>query len=165
LSAIDALSKESYIDENKLGCIGASYGGYSAFYLSGHHNKRFKAFISHCGIYNWESMYTATEETFFPNHDLGGAYWDKNNKIAQKSYAHSPHKYIQNWDTPIMIIHGENDFRVPYTQSLEAFNAAQLRGIPSRLLYFPEESHFVVKPQNAILWQREFFSWLDTYLK
>lgn len=165
LSATDALKQEPYIDENRIGCIGASYGGYSAFYLAGHHNKRFKAFISHCGIYNWESMYTATEETFFPNYDLGGPYWDKNNKTAQKSYANSPHKSVQNWDTPIMIIHGGKDFRVPYTQSLEAFNAAQLRGIPSRLLFFPEESHFVTSPQNAILWQREFFKWLDTYLK
>lgn len=165
LSAIDELKKEPFIDEERIGCVGASYGGYSVFYLAGHHEKRFKAFISHCGIYNWTSMYSATEETFFPNHDLGGAYWDKDNKTAQRSYANSPHKFVDKWDTPMMIIHGEKDFRVPYTQSLEAFNAAQLRGIPSRLLYFPEETHFVTQPQNAILWQREFFSWLDKYLK
>lgn len=165
LSAIDELAKEPFIDENRLGCVGASYGGYSVFYLAGHHQKRFKAFISHCGMYNLESFYAATEETFFPNHDLGGAYWDLNNKVAQKSYANSPHKFVQNWDTPIMIIHGGKDFRIPYTESLQAFNAAQLQGVPSRLLYFPEESHFVTRPQNSILWQREFFSWLDTYLK
>jgi dipeptidyl aminopeptidase/acylaminoacyl peptidase len=165
LSAIDALKTEPYIDENRLGCVGASYGGYSVFYLAGHHQKRFKAFISHCGIYNLESFAAATEETFFPMHDLGGMPWDLDNKVAQKAYAHSPHKFVQNWDTPIMIITGGKDFRIPYTESLQAFNAAQLRGIPSRLLYFPEETHFVTQPQNAILWQREFFDWLDAYLK
>ncbi|MCK4465222.1 MAG: prolyl oligopeptidase family serine peptidase, partial [Bacteroidales bacterium] len=127
--------------------------------------KRFKVFISHCGIYNFESMYGATDESFFVNYDLGGPYWEKENQTAQKSYAASPHKYVQNWDTPILIITGANDLRIPYTESLQAFNAAQLRGIPSRLLYFPEETHFVLKPQNSILWQREFFSWLDKYLK
>lgn len=165
LSAADALKKESFIDEDRLGCVGASYGGYSTFFLAGHHQKRFKAFISHCGMYNLESFYAATEETFFPNHDLGGAYWDLDNKVAQKSFAHSPHRFVQNWDTPILIIHGGNDFRIPYTESLQAFNAAQLRGIPSRLLYFPEETHFVSQAQNSILWQREFFEWLDKYLK
>lgn len=165
LSAIDALKTEPFIDEDKLGCLGASYGGYSTFYLAGHHEKRFKAFISHCGMYNLESFAAATEETFFPKQDLGGMPWDVDNKVAQKAYAHSPHKFVQNWDTPIMIITGGKDFRIPYTESLQAFNAAQLRGIPSRLLYFPEETHFVVQPQNAILWQREFFDWLDTYLK
>lgn len=165
LSAIDALKTESYIDENRLGCVGASYGGYSVFYLAGHHQKRFKAFISHCGMYNLESFAAATEETFFPMHDLGGMPWETDNKVAMKAYAHSPHNFVQNWDTPIMIITGGKDFRIPYTESLQAFNAAQLRGIPSRLLYFPEETHFVTKPQNAILWQREFFEWLDEYLK
>jgi len=165
LSAIDALKTEPYIDENRLGCVGASYGGYSTFYLAGHHNKRFKAFISHCGMYNMESFAAATEETFFPMHDLGGMPWELDNKVAQKSYAHSPHKFVQNWDTPIMIITGGRDFRIPYTESLQAFNSAQLRGIPSRLLYFPNETHFVTQPQNAILWQREFFDWLDKYLK
>lgn len=165
LSATDALKTEPFIDENRLGCVGASYGGYSTFFLAGHHQKRFKAFISHCGMYNLESFAAATEETFFPNHDLGGMPWDKDNKVAQKSYAHSPHKYVQNWDTPILIIHGGNDFRIPYTESLQAFNSAQLRGVPSRLLYFPEETHFVTQAQNAILWQREFFEWFDKYLK
>jgi len=165
LSAIDAIKTEPFVDANRLGCVGASYGGYSVFYLAGHHQKRFKAFISHCGMYNLESFAAATEESFFPNHDLGGMYWETKNQVAQKAYANSPHKFVQNWDTPIMIITGGKDFRIPYTESLQAFNAAQLRGIPSRLLYFPEETHFVVQPQNSILWQREFFRWLDTYLK
>jgi dipeptidyl aminopeptidase/acylaminoacyl peptidase len=165
LSAIDALKSEPFIDENRLGCVGASYGGYSTFYLAGHHQKRFKAFISHCGMYNLESFAVATEETFFPNHDLGGMPWELENAVAQKAYAHSPHKFVQNWDTPILIITGGKDFRIPYTESLQAFNAAQLSGIPSRLLYFPEETHFVAQAQNSILWQREFFEWLDKYLK
>ena len=162
LSAIDAVKVEPYVDADRLGAVGASYGGYSVFYLAGHHQKRFKAFIAHCGIYNFESMYTATEETFFVNHDIGGPYWETPKPL---SYKYSPHLYVDKWDTPIMIITGENDFRIPYTQSLEAFDAAQLRGIPSKLLVFPDESHFVTKPQDAILWQREFFGWLDKYLK
>jgi dipeptidyl aminopeptidase/acylaminoacyl peptidase len=165
LSAIDAMKKEPFIDEDRLGAVGASYGGFSVFWLAGNHEKRFKVFISHCGIYNLESMYGATDESFFVNYDLGGAYWEKENQTAQKSYATSPHKFVQNWDTPILIVTGANDFRIPYTESLQAFNAAQLQGIPSRLLFFPEETHFVLKPQNSILWQREFFSWLDKYLK
>ncbi len=162
LSAIDDVKAEPYVDQNRLGAVGASYGGYSVFYLAGHHQKRFKAFIAHCGVYNFESMYTATEETFFVNHDIGGPYWEN---PKPPSYSYSPHLYVGNWDTPIMIITGEKDFRIPYTQSLEAFNAAQLRGIPSKLLVFPNETHFVSQPQDAILWQREFFTWLDTYLK
>lgn len=165
LSAIDDVAKEPYVDRDHIGAVGASYGGFSVFYLAGIHQKRFKAFIAHCGMFNMESFYAETEEPFFPNHDLGGAYWETDNKIAQASYEHSPHKMVQNWDTPIMIITGGNDFRIPYTESLQAFNAAQLRGIPSRLLFFPEESHFVLKPQNSILWQHEFFNWLDKYLK
>jgi dipeptidyl aminopeptidase/acylaminoacyl peptidase len=162
LSAIDALAKEEFVDADRLGAIGASYGGYSVFYLAGMHEGRFKTFISHCGVYNFESMYTETEETFFPNFDYEGAYWEN---PKPKSYDYSPHLYVQNWDTPIMIIVGENDMRIPYTQSMEAFNAAQLRGVPSKLLYFPDESHWVLKAQNSILWQREFFNWLDKYLK
>jgi len=165
LSAIDDVKKEPWVDADRLGCVGASYGGYSVYYLAGHHQKRFKAFISHCGMFNLESFYAETEETFFPHFDLGGPSWEKDNKIAQKSYANSPHKSIQNWDTPIMIIVGEHDYRIPYTQSLQAFNAAQLRGIPSKLLFYPEETHFVTKPQNAVIWQREFFGWLDKWLK
>lgn len=162
LSAIDALAKEPYVDAKRLGAVGASYGGYSVFWLAGNHNNRFKAFISHCGMFNLESMYGSTEEYFFVNHDMKGPYWDQANADV---YAKSPHKYVQNWNTPIMIIHGGNDFRIPYTESLQAFNAAQLLGVPSKLLFFPDESHFVLKPQNSILWQREFFGWLDTYLK
>jgi dipeptidyl aminopeptidase/acylaminoacyl peptidase len=162
LSAIDALSAEPYVDEEKLGAIGASYGGYSTFYLEGIHEGRFKTFISHCGIFKLESMYTATEETFFVNFDNGGPYWTK---PTPRNYQFSPHRHIDRWDTPIMIITGEMDLRVPYTQSLEAYNAARLRDIPARLLVFPEETHFVTKPQNAILWQREFFGWLDRWLK
>jgi len=162
LSAIDSLGKEPFIDENRLGAVGASYGGFSVFYLAGNHKGRFKAFISHCGIYNFESMYASTEEMFFVNHDYEGAYWDK---PRPKSYDFSPHRYIDKWDTPILIITGEKDFRIPYTESIQAFNAAQLRGVPAKLLVFPDETHFVTKPQNSILWQREFFSWLDSWLK
>ncbi len=164
-SAIDEAKKEKYIDANNIGCVGASYGGFSVYWLAGHHEKRFKAFIAHCGMFNLESQYAETEEEFFTNHDLGGPYWDKNNKVAQNTYANSPHKFVQNWDTPILIISGGYDFRIPYTESLQAFNSAQLRGIPSKLLFFPNESHFVLKPQNSILWQREFFAWLDKWLK
>ncbi len=162
LSAVDAVKKEPFVDEEKLGAVGASYGGYSVFYLAGHHEGRFKAFISHCGIYNLESMYASTDEIFFVNHDLGGPYWEN---PKPHSYSFSPHLSIDKWDTPIMIITGENDLRIPYTESLQAFNAAQLRGIPSKLLVFPGETHFILKPQNSILWQREFFGWLDKYLK
>lgn len=165
LSAIDDAKNEKYVDANKLGCIGASYGGFSVYWLAGHHEKRFKVFIAHCGMFNLESQYAETEEVFFTNHDLGGPYWDKNNKIAQNSYANSPHKFVDKWDTPIMMISGGKDFRIPYTESMQAFNAAQLRGIPSKLLIFPNESHFVLKPQNSIFWQREFFNWLDKWLK
>jgi dipeptidyl aminopeptidase/acylaminoacyl peptidase len=165
LSAIDDVAKEPWVDADRLGAVGASYGGYSVYYLAGMHNKRFKAFIAHNGMYNFESFYAATEETFFPNHDFGGSYWDKENKVAQRTFANSPHKLVQNWDTPIMVIVGENDFRIPYTEGLQAFNAAQLRGVPSKLLMFHNENHFVTKPQNGIIWQREFFGWLDQWLK
>lgn len=162
LSAIDEVAKEPYVDQEKLGCVGASFGGFSVYWLAGHHQKRFKAFISHCGMFNLESWYGSTEESWFPNHDLGGNYWQKN---RPESYKNSPHHFVDQWDTPIMVIVGGNDFRIPYTESLQAFNVAQMRGIPSRLLFFPEESHFVLKPQNSILWQREFFRWLDQWLK
>jgi len=162
LSAVDEIAKEPYVDENRLGAVGASYGGFSIYWLAGHHEKRFKAFIAHCGMFNLESWYGTTEELFFANHDLGGPYW---NKPVPKSYEFSPHKFVGNWDTPLLVIHGGNDFRIPYTEGMQAFNAAQLKGIPSRFLFFPEETHFVTKPQNAILWQREFFRWLDQWLK
>jgi len=165
LSAIDALAKEPFVDETRLGAIGASYGGFSIYWLAGHHNKRFKAFISHCGIFNFEQMYSTTEEMWFVEWDFKGNYWDKSNKAAMKSYANSPHKFVKNWDTPIMVITGAKDFRIPYTQSMGAFNTAVIRGIPAKFLFFPEETHFVLQPQNGILWQREFFKWLDKWLK
>ena len=165
LSAIDQISKESWCDTEHLGCVGASYGGYSVFFLAGNHEKRFKAFIAHCGIFNLESMYGETEEVFFTQHDLGGPYWDKKNAVAVRSFQNSPHRFVDRWDTPILIITGENDFRIPYTQSLQAFTAARLRGVDARLLEFSNEAHQVFKPQNCIVWNREFFGWLDKYLK
>ncbi len=165
LSAIDEMAKEPFVDETKLGAVGASYGGFSVMYLAGNHEKRFKAFIAHDGIFNFEHMYTSTEEMWFVDFDYGGAYWDKTNAAAQRSYSFSPHKFVQNWDTPILIIQGEKDFRVPSEQGMAAFNAAVLQGVPAKMLYFPEENHWVLQPQNGILWQRVFFNWLDEYLK
>jgi dipeptidyl aminopeptidase/acylaminoacyl peptidase len=165
LSAIDELSKEPWIDADRLGAVGASYGGFSVYWLAGHHNKRFKAFIAHDGIFNLEAQYTETDEMWFANWDLGGPYWDKSNKIAQKSFANSPHKFVQNWDTPILVIHSEKDYRIVASQGMSAFNAAILRGIPAEYLYFPNESHWVLHPQNGILWQRTFAKWLDKWLK
>ena len=162
LSAIDALKKEPYVDHKNLGAVGASYGGYSIFYLAGHHDDRFDAFISHDGMFNLESFYLQTEELWFPNWDLGGPYWKEENKDV---YDQSPHRFVDEWDTPIMVIHGQKDYRIPYTQGMSAFNAAQLQDIPSKFLYFPNENHWVLKPQNGILWQREFFKWLDKWLK
>ncbi len=162
LSAIDTATALPFVDKDHLGAVGASYGGYSVYWLAGHHNKRFKAFIAHCGMFDFTSWYGTTEEMWFANHDLGGAYWQK---PQPKSYEFSPNNFIGSWDTPILVIEGANDFRIPYTQGMEAFDAAQLQGIPSEFLYFPEESHFVLKPQNSVLWQRTFFAWLDKYLK
>lgn len=165
LSAIDDVASEPWVDEDRLGCVGASYGGYSVFFLAGNHDKRFKAFIAHCGIFDFDSMYGETEELWFVNNDYGGPYWDKGNATAQRSYANSPHKFVEKWDTPILIFTGEKDFRIPYTQSLEAFTAARVRGIPARLVAFEDEAHQVFKPQNSLVWNREFFGWLDKYLK
>jgi len=162
LTAIDSVSAEPWVDAERLGAVGASYGGYSVYWLAGNHNKRFKTFIAHCGIFNFESMYLETEEMFFVNYDYKGAYWEN---PKPKSYDFSPHNFVRNWDTPMLVVHGGYDFRIPYTQGMQAFNANQLLGIPSRFLFFPEESHFVLKPQNSVLWQREFFRWLDSYLK
>lgn len=163
LAAIDEVKKEPYVNEDKLGAVGASYGGYSVYWLAGNHNKRFKSFVSHCGLFNLESWYGTTEESFFANQDIGGAYWEKD---APKSYEEfSPHKYVGNWDTPILVIHGEKDFRVPVGEGMQAFNAAQMQDIPSRFLYFPDENHWVLTPQNGILWQRVFFDWLARDLK
>ena len=148
-----------------MGCVGASYGGYSTFFLAGNHQKRFKAFIAHCGIFDFDSMYGSTEELWFVNNDYGGNYWDKSNATAQRSYANSPHKFVQNWDSPILIITGERDYRIPYTQSLEAFTAARMKGLDARLVSFENEAHQVFQPQNSLVWNREFFSWLDKYVK
>ncbi|MEI7508379.1 MAG: S9 family peptidase [Flavobacterium sp.] len=165
LSAIDDVAKESYVDKNRLGCVGASYGGYSVFYLAGIHNHRFKTFIAHDGVFNTQSMFGTTEEVFFNNWDFGGAYWEKDNKVAQKTYTtFNPINYVDKWNAPILIIQGGIDFRVPIGQGQEAFQAAQLRNIKSRLLYFPEENHWVLKPQNGMVWQSEFYKWLKETL-
>lgn len=161
LSAIDDVAKEPYVDKNRLGAVGASYGGYSVFYLAGIHENRFKTFIAHDGVFNLRSMYGTTEEVFFTNWDGGGPYWEKNNAVAQKTYNEfSPIDFVESWDTPILIYQGDKDFRVPIGQGQEAFQAAQLRGIKSRFIVFPDENHWVLKPQNGLVWQREFFKWL-----
>ena len=165
LAAIDEVSKEPWVDTEHRGCVGASYGGYSTYYLAGVHENRFKAFIAHCGIFNFESMYGHTEELFFVTNDYGGAYWESDNATAMRSYANSPHKKVANWNAPIMIITGEKDYRIPYSQSLEAFTAARVQGIDARLVSFENEAHQVFQPQNSVVWNREFFSWLDKYLK
>ncbi len=165
LAAIDDVAREPWVDETRMGCVGASYGGYSVFFLAGNHEKRFKAFIAHCGIFDFDSMYGETEELWFVNNDYGGSYWDRSNATAMRSYANSPHKYVDKWDTPIMIVTGEKDYRIPYTQSLEAFTAARMRGLDARLVSFENEAHQVFKPQNSLVWNREFFGWLDKYLK
>ena len=165
LAAIDDVAKEPWADETRMGCVGASYGGYSVYFLAGCHEKRFKAFIAHCGFFDFDSMYGETEELFFVNNDYGGPYWDTKNATAQRSYANSPHKFVSKWDTPILIFTGEKDFRIPYTQSLEAFTAARVLDIPARLVAFENEAHQVFKPQNALVWNREFFGWLDKYVK
>lgn len=165
LSAIDDVSKEPYVDKSRLGCIGASFGGYSAFWLAGNHNNRFKTFISHDGIFDSRSMYGTTEEVFFENWEKGGPYWDKKNKVAQKGFNEfSPSTYVEKWNRPILIIQGGKDYRVPIGQGLQAFQAAQLLGLKSKLLYFADENHWVLKPQNAIVWQREFYKWLKETL-
>lgn len=164
-SAIDAVSKEPFIDSERLGAVGASYGGFSVYWMAGNHNKRFKAFIAHDGMFNLEQQYLETEENWFTNWDLGGPFWDKSNKDAVWSYENSPHKFVQNWDTPILVIHGERDYRIVASQGMAAYNAAVLLGIPAEYLYFPDENHWVLKPQNGVLWQRTFFNWLDKWLK
>ena len=167
LSAIDdAANNLPYVDKDRLGCVGASFGGFSVYYLAGHHNKRFKAFIAHDGAFNLESMYTDTEEAWFSNWEYDDAYWKyvKTNR-AKRTYSHSPHKFVDKWDTPILCIHGEMDYRINANQGFGAFNAARLRGIPAELLIYPDENHWVLKPQNGVLWQRTFFGWLDKWLK
>ncbi len=163
LNAVDEISNEPFIDVNHIGAVGASYGGYSVYYLAGIHEGRFKSFISHCGLFNLESWYGTTEELFFANWDHGGPYWLEENKANYEK--NSPHKYVKNWDTPILVIHGGMDFRVPESEGMQAFQAAQLKGLRSKYLYFPKEGHWITSPQNGILWYREFFEWLDTDLR
>lgn len=165
LSAIDAVSKEAYVDKSRMGCVGASFGGFSVFALEAQHEGRFKTFISHDGVFDFRSMYGTTDEMFFENWEKGGAYWDKNNAVAQRSFSQSPSNFVDKWNTPILIIQGGKDFRVPIEQGQQAFQAAQLKGIKSRFLYIPDENHWVLSAQNAMVWQREFFKWLDETLK
>ena len=165
LTAIDEVAKEPFVDREHLGCVGASFGGFSVYWLAGHHNKRFKAFIAHDGIFNMEMQYLETEEKWFANWDMGGAYWEKNNATAQRTFANSPHRFVDKWDTPILCIHGEKDYRILANQAMAAFDETKMRGIPAELLIFPDENHWVLKPQNGILWQRTFFKWLDKWLK
>lgn len=165
LSAVDDIKRESYIDPARIGATGASYGGFSIYYLAGNHNKRFAAFLAHAGIFNLEAQYVETEEMWFANWDLGGAYWDKDNAAAQRTFANSPHRFVDRWDTPIMISHGEYDYRILASQGMAAFNAAKLRGIPAEMVIYPDENHWILKPQNAVMWQRLFFRWFDKWLK
>jgi dipeptidyl aminopeptidase/acylaminoacyl peptidase len=160
LSATDYIANQPWVDKNRIGAVGASYGGYSIFWLAGNHNRRFKAFIAHCGIFDMRAMYTTTEEMFFENWETG-PFWNPSN---EKVYQQSPVNFITKWDTPILVFHGEHDYRVPYTQGIAAFNSARMMNIPARLVFFPEETHWVLRPQNAILWQREFFAWFDKWL-
>ncbi|MDD4820780.1 MAG: alpha/beta fold hydrolase, partial [Flavobacteriales bacterium] len=163
ITAMDDVAKESYVDETKLGAVGASYGGYSVFMLAGKHEGRFKAFIAHCGTFDTRSWYMTTEEIFFAHKDMGSAYWENKNNPSYTEF--SPSSYVDRWDTPILIIQGEKDFRVPENQSMQAFQAARLRGVPARYVSFPEECHWVLKPQNSLLWHDEFYTWLKKYLK
>ncbi len=163
LSAIDAVSSEPFVDKAKLGAVGASFGGYSVYWLAGHHEKRFKAFIAHCGVFDLRSMYGTTEELWFPDFDMGGPYWQS--PVPPSYDKFSPVNFVQKWDTPLLVIHNEKDFRVPLGQGMEAFTAARVQNIPAQFLCFPDEGHWVMKPQNSIFWQRTFFAWLDKYLK
>ena len=167
LSAVDdAVANLPFVDKDRLGCVGASFGGFSVYYLASHHDKRFKAFISHDGAFNLEAMYTETEENWFSNWEYDNAYWNKDQTAnAKRTYENSPHRFIDKWDTPILCIHGEKDYRINATQGMSAFNAARMKGIPAELLIFPDENHWVLKPQNGVLWQRTFFEWLDRWLK
>jgi dipeptidyl aminopeptidase/acylaminoacyl peptidase len=167
LSAIDdAAENLPYVDKDHMGAVGASFGGFSVYYLAGHHDKRFKCFIAHDGAFNLEAMYTETEENWFSNWEYDDAYWNKDQTVrARKTYENSPHRFVDKWDTPILCIHGEKDYRINATQGMSAFNAARMRGIEAELLIFPDENHWVLKPQNGILWQRTYFAWLDRWLK
>ena len=164
-SAVDYMKEKPYVDIEHIGATGASYGGFSVYWLAGHHENRFAALLAHAGIFNTEAQYLETEEMWFANWDLGGPYWDKDNEIAQNTYANSPHKFVDKWTAPIMVTVGEKDYRILASQGMQAFNAAKLRGIPAHMLVYPEENHWILKPQNALLWQYEFFKWFDKWLK
>lgn len=165
LTAVDYMAKENYIDEKKIGAVGASYGGFSVYWLAGHHEGRFAALIAHAGIFNLEAQYLETEEMFFADFDLGGPYWEKDNAIAQRTYANSPHRFVNNWTAPILVTVGELDYRILASQGMMAFNAAKMHGLEAEMLVFPNENHWILQPQNAVLWQRVFFRFLDKYLK
>lgn len=164
LSAIDYAATLPYVDKDRLGATGASYGGFSVYYLAGHHEGRFKAFAAHAGMFNLDAQYLETEELWFTNWDLGGPFWEKDKEMVRKSYSFSPHHFIDKWDTPILCIAGGYDFRILASEGMQAFNAAQLRGIPSRMLYFPDESHWILKPQNSVLFYRTWIDWMDKWL-
>lgn len=164
-SAVDEMSKEPYIDKDHIGAIGASYGGFSVYWLAGHHQNRFAALVAHAGIFNMEAQYLETEEMWFADYDMGGAPWEKDNAIAQRTFANSPHHFVNDWTAPILVTVGELDYRILASQGMMAFNAAKMHGLEAEMLVFPDENHWILKPQNAILWQRVFFRFLDTYLK
>jgi len=165
LAAVDYMKQRPYIDGAHIGAVGASYGGFSVYMLAGIHENRFAALIAHAGIFNMEAQYLETEEMWFANWDMGGAFWAKDNATAQRTFANSPHKFVDRWNTPILVTHGEYDYRILSSQGEMAFNAAKLRGVPAEMVIFPDENHWILKPQNAILWQRVFFRWLDRWLK
>ncbi|MCQ2315785.1 MAG: S9 family peptidase [Bacteroidales bacterium] len=165
LTAIDVMSEEPFVDNTRLGAVGASFGGFSVYWLAGHHDGRFKALIAHDGMFNLDAQYLETEEMWFVNWDLGGPFWEKDNPVVKWSYDNSPHLFVDKWTAPILVIHGGLDYRICFTQGMQAYNAAVMRGIPAEFLYFPDENHWVLQPQNGILWQRRFANWLDTYLK
>ncbi|MDO4320171.1 MAG: S9 family peptidase [Bacteroidales bacterium] len=165
LSAVDYMKQESYIDPDRIGATGASYGGFSVYWLAGNHDGRFAALLAHAGIFNTEAQYLETEEMWFANWDMGGAFWDKDNAAAQRTFAASPHRFVDRWTTPIMISHGELDYRILASQGMAAFNAARMRGIPAEMVIYPDENHWILKPQNAVMWQRLFFRWFDKWLK
>lgn len=164
-SAVDELSKESYIDKDHIGAIGASYGGFSVYWLAGHHQNRFAALVAHAGIFNMEAQYLETEEMWFADYDMGGAPWEVNNDAAQRTFDNSPHHFVNDWTAPILVTVGELDYRILASQGMMAFNAAKMHGLEAEMLVFPDENHWILKPQNAILWQRVFFNFLDTYLQ
>lgn len=165
LSAVDYMKEKPYVDADHIGATGASYGGFSVYWLAGNHEGRFAALLAHAGIFNMEAQYLETEEMWFANWDMGGAFWEKDNAAAQRTFQCSPHRYVDRWDTPIMISHGELDYRILASQGMAAFNAAKLRGIPAEMVIYPDENHWILKPQNAVMWQRLFFRWFDRWLK